>query len=249
MKRWILALIAFALLLGLTACASVPEDEVPAQTCDLEYDMGEYSFFADIFDQKPMDEWEAMGQYTVLLKGLHTPVVLEMDGLIVKTLRAYGQTLRLDQDAYQGYVGVEIEAAEDVLVIYQIDDYERSCWLLTEEKCYELHPKDGYSTTVHVRDDGTLGYHKSWGEYDTTFNQEEYAPLYYCTSRDDVLYQNGSAEIANGQLVLTPEKTVTADDEYDLEALFAEAKADGYAGEHFSRFETVDQALAANVNR
>ena len=194
-------------------------------------------------------QWEEKGSYTMLLNGLFTPVVLKMDGLTVKTVTAYGQSLELNQDTYQGYVGIEIEATEGVLVIYQSDDYEPNCWLLTEEKCHELRPEDGYSTTVHVRDDGTLRYYQSWCVYNTLFNQEDYAPLYYCTSRDHVLYQGGSLEIVDAQLVLTLERTVTVSDEYDLDALFMEAKADEYAGEYFSQFETVDQVLAANTNR
>lgn len=227
----------------MVACKKAPREELE---CDFVFDMDDYEFFSDVFND---DQWEDKGPYTVLLNGLLTPVVLKMDGMTVKTVNAYGQILQLDQETYQGYVGIEIEAAEGVLIIYQIDDYERACWLLTEEKCYDLTPKDGYSTTVHVRDDGTLRYYRSWCEYETSFNQEAYAPLYYCTSRDHVLYQSGTAEIADGQLRLMPEKTVTASDEYDLNAMFSEAKADEYAGEYFSRFETVDQALAANTDR
>ena len=255
MRRFFLIIVSIVILLVFASCGAKPEDTVPEDTSgqeeayDLVIDMKDYGYFADVFEEKPVEEWEAMGTYTISLRGMHTPVLVNMHGMDVLSVSAYGQTLTLNQGAYQGYVGIEIEATESVLIIYQIDDYESSCWLLTEEKCYALHPEGGYSTTVHVREDGTLRYRKFWGEYDTTFDQEEYAPLYYCTSRDDVLYQIGSVGITDGQVVLTPEKTVTADDEYDLDAMFAEAKADEYAGEYFSRFETVEEALAANVNR
>ena len=227
----------------MTACKKEPREKLGY---DFAFDMNDYDFFSDIFEN---DQWENKGTYTLLLNGLFTPVILEMDGLTVKTVNAYGQSLKLDQDVYQGYVGIEIEAAEGILVIYQIDDYQRTCWLLTKEKCHVLFPEDGYSTTVHVRDGKTLEYYRSWCEYETSFNQEVYAPLYYCTSRDHVLYQTGSVELADGKISLTPNKTVTASDEYDLDAMFTEAKTDEYAAEYFSQFDTVDEALSANINR
>ena len=46
----------------------------------------------------------------------------------------------------------------------------------------------------------------------------------------------------DGEVVLTPEKTVTLADAHDLDALFAEAKANGV----FAEYETVDALLAAN---
>ena len=43
---------------------------------------------------------------------------------------------------------------------------------------------------------------------------------------------------------MTPENTVTVSDEYDLDAMFAEAKASGM----FEGYETVDALLAANLS-
>lgn len=226
--------------------AEQPQSQEQALEYDVVFDMKDYEFFSQIFEE---GQWEEKGPYTMLLSGLDTPVTLEMDGLTVKTVSAYGHTLTLNQETFQDDVGVEIESAEGVVVIYQTYDCASSCWLLTEEDYHVLPPVEGYSTRVQVREDGSLGYRKSWDQYDTTFNQEDYAPLYYCTSRNHMLYQIGSAEFLDNELVLAPEKTVTVDDEYDLESLFAEAKADAYAGDYFSQFETVDQALAANENR
>ena len=66
MKRWILTLISIVMLLGLTACVSVPEVNVPEDAYDLAYDMKHYGHFADIFDEKAFDEWDALGAYTIL---------------------------------------------------------------------------------------------------------------------------------------------------------------------------------------
>lgn len=244
MSRCIALVLCCVLLCGwMAACEKAPQQTLEY---DVMFDMNDYGFFSDIFSD---GQWEDKGAYTMLLNGLFTPVLVEMEGLTVKTVSAYGKHLVLNQDAYQGTAGIEMEAAEGVLILYQNGDYENSCWLLTGEKSYHLPPEDGYSTTVRVGDDGALRYHRSWCQYDTTFHQDVYAPLYYCTSRDHMLYQDGAVAFQDGELVLTPEKTVTADEEYDLEAMFAEAKLCELAGEYFSRFETVDQVLAANKNR
>lgn len=242
--RWIALVLCCVLLCGwMAACETAKQQE---QKYDVVFDMDEYAFFSEVFGA---GQWEDKGTYTVLLNGLPTPVLVEMDGLTVKAVNAYGKRLALEQDAYQGSVGIEIEAVEGVLVIYQNADYEKNCWLLTQERSYHLPVQDGYSTTVHVRDDGTLRYRRSWCEYDTTFHQDVYAPLYCCTSREHMLYQEGSVAFVDSELVLTPEKTVTVGEEYDLEAMFTEAKMCENVGEYFSRFETVDQVLAANENR
>ena len=57
--------------------------------------------------------------------------------------------------------------------------------------------------------------------------------------------KTGRAEIRNGEAILTPEITFTLSDEYDLDAMFAEAKANGA----FEEYETVDALLAANQAR
>ena len=70
-----------------------------------------------------------------------------------------------------------------------------------------------------------------------------YYALEACTARDEVLYETGSAEIADGELVLTAEETVVFSDVFDPDALFAEAKA---AGE-FEGYDSLDALLAANA--
>lgn len=240
MKRWISVMMVMLILLGSAACASAPDH-------DLAFDLQDYGHFAAVFDEKPMEEWENMGAYTMLLNGLHTQVLVEMNGMDVLSVRAYGQTVELGTDGtvFQGSTPVSIRSTEGAVVVNVSRDYDGETILLTEDGCYSFRREGDISTQVFVREDGTLGYGRYWGEYVTSFEQWDTAPLDLCTSREHFLYETGHAELGNGEVILTPEKTVTVSDEYDLDAMFEEAKASGMYGE----YETADALLAANQAR
>ena len=243
MKRWIAALISM-MMLGLAACASAPAPSDPVVAYDLAYDMADYDYFSEIFDEKSSEEWDAMERYTMLLEGLHTPVVVNMNGMDVLSVSAYGQTAELGEAgaAYQGDCPVDIQSAENALVVNISWDYDGETIILTESRCFKFQPEGAISTQIFAQPDGTLAYYRYWGEYATSFFQSDTAPLELCTSRDHFLYETGHAEIVGGEVVLTTENTVTVSDEYDLDALFAEARDNGF----FEAYETVDQLLAAN---
>lgn len=244
MKRWIFAIVSILILLGMAACASTQEPSIPAEDYDLACDMQNYDHFGSIFDENAAEEWENKGSYTMLLNGLPTPVVVEMDGLDVLSVRAYGHRAELGVcgAAFQGSTSVSIHSAEDAVVVNMSRDFDGETIILTEAKCFEFRRDGEISTQVYVREDGTLAYGRYWGHYTTSFEHWDAAPLDLCTSRDQFLYETGHAEIRNGEVILTPEKTVTVSDEYDLDAMFSRARESGeYAG-----YETVDELLAAN---
>lgn len=240
MKKWLVLLVALVMQLGIIACAAEPE-----VACDLAYNMKDYRFFEDIFQEKADEQWDTMGRYTILLKGYHTPVIVEMDGRSVVSVSAYGYTKDVHIDTYQDEVNAQIQSAEAAILINENQDYKGHTWILTADGCYEFHPVGGISTQVRAREDGTMRYRRFWGEYDTTFHQDVYAPLYCCTARDHFLYETGTAKIVDGEVVLTAKETVTVSDEYDLEAMFAQAKAEGL----FEKYDSVDECLAANKTR
>lgn len=251
MKARITLLLCFVMLLSLAACGTEPEvsasedTTVPGNTYDLVYDMHDYNWFSEIFDEKTEEQWDDMGRYIILLKGLHTPVTVEMDGRIVLSVSAYGYTENVNIDVFQGDVSAQIQSADDAVLVNEYRDYDGNTWILTPDGCHEFHRDGDISTQVYVLEDGTMQFRRFWGAYDTTFNQEDYAPLYYCTSRSHFLYEKGAAEIRNGEVILTAEMTVTVSDEYDLDAMFAQAKAEG----NFMEYDTVDELLAANAHR
>lgn len=255
MKKWVAMLTALLMLLGLTACGTEPEVTEPETTApestapeiswDLAYDLREYRGFWEIFEEKTEDQWAAMGRYTIGLEGLCTPVTVEMEGWDVLSVTAFGHRSEVNVGQFQGEVNAQIQSVDGAVLVNENCDYDGSTWILTAEGCYEFHPVGDVSTQVYAREDGTLRYRCYWGEYETTFNQQDYAPLYCCTSRDHFLYEAGNVEIVDGEMVLTPVTTVTVSDEYDLDAMFAQAKAEGL----FEEYESVDELLAENQSK
>ena len=162
MKRCMLLVVVFCLLLSMTACAAVPEEgEKPEATTpgasepdttepdvtqpdttepevrnptvpdvkdpeeiELVYDLSNDQGLSDFFEEKTVEEWNSMGRYTLRLEGLHTPVVLNMDGTSVLSISAFDQTVDLGTDGmaddyHDGYSPVQrIRSTYDAVVIH-----------------------------------------------------------------------------------------------------------------------------------
>ena len=253
MKRWILALIGIAILLGLTACASAPEViepeiSVPEETYDLVYNMQDYDFFSEIFDEKSVDEWTSMGRYTMLLEGLHTPVVVNMDGTNVLSINAYNQTVEmgtagLADEYHENLSPVDYICSTQDAVVIRVSGGEQpdDSILITKDRYYTSQQEDGCKINYIVRDDGTLGYRCTWHD-PIDFEQMDFYALENYTSRDQLLYETGHVEITDGDLFRTAEETVVLSDLFDLDALFAEAKEAGA----FEEYDSIDALLDAN---
>ena len=244
MKRRIFALIGIVMMLALAACAAAPE----ADAADLVYDMTEYNYFGDIFEAKAPEEWESMGAYTVLLEGLDTPVTVHMDGTDVLSVDAFGQTAELGESGlaneyHDGYSPVyDIRSTKDAVVIrVSGGEFSEDSILITKDGCHTFRPENGYYTSIFPGEDGTLDYSRTWYTL-ADFEQSGFYALESCTGRDDPIGETGTVEIVGGDVVLTPEVTVTVSDGYDLDALFAEGKEAGA----FEAYETLDDLLAAN---
>lgn len=249
MKRWIVMLMSIVMLLGLAACASAPETTEPEENHDLVYDMTNYDSFAHIFDEKSLEEWESMGRYTMLLKGLPTSVVVNMDGTDVLSIDAFDQTVELGESGlaneyHDGFSPVDdIRSTRDAVVI-RVSGGESAddSILITKDRYYTFGQEADHHTIVFVGENGTLEYRRTWNDPDD-YEEMGYYALEACTARDEVLYETGSAGIADGELVLTAEETVVFSDVFDPDALFAEAKAAGV----FEEYDSLDALLAANA--
>ena len=244
MKRRIFALIGIVLMLALAACAAAPE----ADAADLVYDTNDYDFFWQVLEEKSPEEWERMGAYTVLLEGLDTPVTVHMDGTDVLSVDAFGQSAELGESGlaneyHDGYSPVyDIRSTKDAVVIrVSGGEFSEDSIVITKDGCHTFEPENGYYTSIFPGEDGTLDYSRTW-ERMNDFEQMGYEALATCTGRDDPIGETGSVEIVGGDVVLTPEVTVTVSDGYDLDALFAEGKEAGA----FEAYETLDDLLAAN---
>ena len=243
MKRWILALTVAMMVLGLAACAAVPGADY-----DFTCDMKNYDSFSQIFEEKPLAEWETMGRYTMLLKGLSTPVVVHMDGTDVVSIDAFDQTVELGEsglanDYHDGLSPVyDIDSTQKAVVIrVSGGEFSEDSIVITKERCHTFQPENGYFTSIFVGDDGALAYRRTWYTL-ADFEQSGFYALESCTGRDEPLYETGRVEIKGDDLVLTAEETVVLSDQYDLDALFAEGKAAGA----FEQYDSLDALLEAN---
>ncbi len=242
-----------AVLLMLSACGADNAQNVsttvptmqPSVSYDFTFNMGEYAHFGHIFEEKTQEQWEQMGQYTLLLTGMDTPVVVQMDGMTVLSVSAYGHTAQTDISPFQGDTPANIQSTRGAVVVNESLDYEGSTWLLTADGVHEFHPVGDISTQIFAEMDDTLCYRTYWGEYDTSFEQWDTAPLDLCTSRDHFLYEFGTATIVDGQVIFKAEETVTVSDVYDLDDMFAAVKAEGM----YEEFDSVDQLLAFNAQK
>ncbi len=211
---------------------------------DFEYNINDYNFFSDIMDNKTEEEWANLGNYTMLINGLDTPVVLEMEGMKVNTVTAYNKTVEVNIDTYQGYTPAEIQGIEGAVIVNENLDYSNRSWIITKENIHTFNPKDNISTRIFVDKEGNLQYTRYWGEYMTSFNQWDTAPLDLCKSRDEFLYQKGTVRIETEKIFLSPEKTVNVSDEYDLDSLFEDAKKNGM----YEEYNTADEVLSNNAD-
>lgn len=266
MKKWSAWILTLIAILSLCSCKTntpeaptqtptttpvvptVPSGTDPDQKKNLVYDMTNYQWFSDIFEEKPVTEWNAMGQYTIVLEGLHTPVVVNMDGASVLSISAFDQTVELGTDGtaddyHDGYSPVSsIRSTQDAVVIHvSFGEQGDGSILITNGRYFKYPGKDGGSIFLWVKDDGTLGYRQTW-VYADDIEEEGYYALERLTGREQVLYKNGTAEIADGELVLTAEETVVFSDLFDPDAMFTEAKAAGM----FTKYETLDELFQAN---
>lgn len=253
-RKFVLLICVF-LALSATACSisgaqptSVSSTTVttrPAVEYDLAFDMTQYDHFGHIFNEKEPQQWEQMGQYTILLKGFDTPVTVKMSGLTVLSVSAYGQTAQAGIEPFQGDTPANIQGVAGAVVVSESLDYECSSWVLTASGVTEFRPADSVSTHIFVTEEGTLRYRTYWGEYATTFEQWDYAPLELCTGRDQFLYETGTVALVDGQVILIQEETVTVSDYCDLDALFETAKAEG----RYPEFDSVDALFAFNAQK
>lgn len=123
-----------------------------------------------------------------------TPVTVDMDGLRVASVSAYGFIKTLDLYEFQGEVNAEIDSYGNAVLVNDCEDYAGNTWIFTPTRCFEFHPVGEISTQIYVDENGMFCYRRYLGHYYTSFNQWDTAPLDICTSREDFVFETGSAK-------------------------------------------------------
>ena len=211
------------------------------QTSPYSYHIDDFEYFSELLGKEELSGLE--GNYNITVTGLDTPVVFSMDGMKILTVSAYDKTTEVNIDTYQDESPANIEGAKNVVIIREDLDYQNRSWIITKDKVYTFLPEDGISVRVFAKDDGSLGYRRYWGEYVTSFEQWDTAPLELSSGRDQFLYEDGYVQLSDGKLSLVPQKKIELGDEYDLDAMFEEAKNNGM----FAEYENLDAYFAAKA--
>ncbi len=239
MKKIILCILSVIILISFCSCKS-KENE---QTADYTFSIDDFEYFSDLFNKPELSREE--GEYTIKITGLDTPVIFNMQDMKVLSVTAYDKTENVNIETFQDYCPAHIEGVNGAVIISEDLDFENRCWIFTEDKVYTLFPENSISIRAFSKEDGGIGYRRYWGEYVTSFEQWDTAPLDLCSSRQQLLYEEGYIQIVDGKLFITSQTTVNVEDEYDLDAMFSEAKGNGMYGE----YDGVDELFKANAQK
>lgn len=211
------------------------EKEIHAVTVD-HRDFSDLCCYIE--DSYLMDEWES---YTVTVTGLCTDVVLHMEYLDVVAAEAYGRTLEVEIPSEEGLIcaGVQYDPSNEVVILYGDD---RS-WLVGQDCEYAFLPENNVSTVVRLNAMGNLAYYR---EADYVNYHEQWATgLLDSVSHRGALYrESGVVSVGDEQPELTMRYRETVSDVCDLDAIFAAAKALGWAD--YDAFDSADDVLADN---
>ena len=240
MRKLTLILLSIVLTLAFLCSCKNKEDKQPSE---FSYRMDDFKSFNELLNKKELSSLK--DNYKITITGLKTPVVFEMEGKKVLSVTAYDKTAEVNIDTYNDYCPASIEEARDAVIIREDLGYKTKSWIITKDKVYPLLPAGKISNKVYAKEDGSLGYFLYWEEYETSLKESDTAPLELLGSRHQFLYEEGYLEIIDGRLLMTSQKTVRAEDEYDLDSLFEEAKKKG----KYTEYDTLDELLKTNSQK
>ncbi len=194
---------------------------------------------SDIEDFGLADKWES---YRIHITGLCTDVVLQMNYLDVTTAEVYGKTLEVNIVADEGLMDVAVNQYEDLILLTS----SYTSWIIGPDWEYTFPTDDGVCTYVYADEAGQLAY-KRRGTY-SYFSELSPTCLLDSVSDRGALYQEeGTVTIKDQTPFLEATQRQTVSDVCDLDALFAAAKALGWAD--YEQYDSADDVLAANKER
>lgn len=189
-----------------------------------------------IEDSLLMDEWES---YTVTVTGLCTDVVLHMEYLNVVAAEAYGRTLEVNIGADEGLVDANVNQYEDMILLTS----SYNSWIIGPDWEYTFPEDDSVCTYLYVDEAGQLVY---WQHGGYTYYSEQWATglLDSVSDRGALYSEEGTVTVEDRKPILHVTHRKTVSDVCDLDAIFAAAKALGWAD--YDAFDSADDVLADN---
>ena len=208
---------------------------------EFEVEKGELNDFLDhwveqygLLDQAP--------SCRITVTGMCTPVTLELEGVIVKNMMAYGRTLVVDADTPEGLTEFSLSQWQDTLIVNK----EEECWLMTREKDFYFPCEDGVITGLWTNEEGQLRYTKT---AQAAYYMEQWvtAPLDSATDRGNLYSEWGFVQLRDGQPVLIMEERTLMGHKYDFDTLFIMARTLGWGD--YEGCETADDVLRSNKEK
>lgn len=241
-------LLALCVVLALNGCGSDPQ-EVTKLTTEPVSSTTEAATMPEV-DQEVaaedlsdfLDQWlenyeSREPNARIGITGLCTPVVLELEGDMVRQLSAWDRTLEVNAGVVEGYIEFSMTQWQDTLVV----NGEDNSWLITEAETFAFPAAESVNTCLCVEDG--LRYCKS-ADALNYLDQWVTMPLNSTTDRGNLYSEEGTVTFENGQPVLTMTSRTLMGDVYDFDALFVTVKAMGWAD--YEDCETVDDLFRRN---
>ena len=151
---------------------------------------------------------------------------------------SYGYNLQFDEplQLYGNWL-IYIYQTDEAFVISKTVNYDIAVtnWIFTENGIYEVandseyDPETDFGSSVwynadqyafELRDDGKLGYSRTPRKY--LRSQIFFEQIRYCVATDEFCKETGYVSFENGQINYHPEKTYTASEIYDIQAIYSE---------------------------
>ncbi len=199
------------------------------------------------------DEFMACESKVVVAEGLSVPVYIELgEGTNISSAKAYGR----ENHAYKVYdstnlcgdVVTKLYEAEGAIFL-SYDCGEVGCTMVfSSGGCGVFNMNKLEAVTFRLEDDGSVKYTRFATKFDEA-RENEYAPLTLARGRDEFIRETGSISINNsGTVILSPEKTETVGEAYDLDAIYEEYKNEDWFKENYPSCNSADDVMLANRN-
>lgn len=185
--------------------------------------------------------------HSITIEGLQTPVTfhLRYETLVGYTVYDYTFDVEWEAQEYTGLYGnlsADLYDYQDAVILNVWHDDIGYTLIMMPDGGWVHYPTEGRSLMVYVDQEGELVCSKMSTKFNSSIHQWDTAPIDLAGSRDDFYYATGKCTIEGQDVrpVLVEEYTIS--DVFDLDAIFAQAKADGF----YPEYDTVDQLLERN---
>ena len=250
-KKTAVLSLALVLVLGLCGCTqrephANPTEPTPStsgvSTATEPADQSTFTVDKDDFqdlllqieEKINVEEEEGWESYSIRITGLCTPVILELERLDVRSVTAYGRTVQADFYSDEGCIDISVEEYEQELIILSGSDHS---WVVSQDWEYAFLPENGVSTYVYIDAMGRLTYCRT-ADYVQWTEQYATALLDSISTRGDLYSETGNLSFQDGQPSYYLRERETVSDLFDVDALFAAAKALGWAD--YEQYDSVD---------